>query len=238
MLKVNDANNFRRSALGLCLIAGPLVTLIGGLVTPWEENETLAAYLQTLGENPGRAQVSAVLLYFGYLLTAVGIFGMIHLVKHRAVVLAHVAGVLAVWGWVTLPGLLVADFQDLSLAESLDLQQAVAVSERGHEYVGSAVLGIPVLLGFVGLVLLGVALWRARLVPLWVPVVVLIGFAGEFVPSSVVPMIINFTISSGLWLAGLGYVGLKILGMSDEEWERGASPVIEPVGVEAQPWVQ
>lgn len=158
-----DATRFRRTALGLCLIAGPLVTLVGGLVTPWEENETLAAYLQNLGENPGRAQVSAVLFYFGYLLTAVGIFGMIHLVKRRAVVLAHVAGVLAVWGWVTLPGLLVSDFQDLGLAESLDLQQAVAVSERGHEYVGSAVLGIPVLLGFVGLVLLGVALWRAGL---------------------------------------------------------------------------
>ncbi len=55
MLKIADANNFRRTALGLCLIAGPLVALIGGLVTPWEENETLAAYLQTLGENPVRA---------------------------------------------------------------------------------------------------------------------------------------------------------------------------------------
>lgn len=238
MLKINDANNFRRTALGLCLIAGPLVTIVGGLVAPWEENETLTAYLRTLGENPVRAQVSAVLFYFSYLLTAVGIFGMIHLVKHRAVVLAHVAGVLAVWGWVTLPGLLVSDFQDLSLAESLDLQQAVAVSERGHGYVGGAVLGIPVMLGLVGLVLLGVALWRAGLVPLWVPIALLIGFAGEFVPSSVVPMIINFTVSSGLWLAALGYVGLKILGMSDKEWEHGVSPVAEPVGVEAQPRVQ
>jgi hypothetical protein len=237
MLKITDANNFRRTALGLCLIGGPLVALIGGLVTPWEESETPAAYLTSLAENPVRAQVSAVLLYFGYLLTAVGVFGMIHLVKHRAVVLAHLAGVLAVWGWVTLPGLLVSDFQDLSLAESLDVGQAVAVSERAHGYAGSAALGIPVLLGFVGLALLGVALWRAGLVPLWVPVALFAGFAGEFVPSSVVPMSVGFAISFGLMLAGLGYVGLKILKMSDEVWERGASPVTEPLEVQARPQV-
>jgi hypothetical protein len=34
MLKLNDANDFRRKALGLCLVAGPLVTVVGGLVTP------------------------------------------------------------------------------------------------------------------------------------------------------------------------------------------------------------
>lgn len=51
-------------------------------------------------------------------------------------------------------------------------------------------------------------------------------------------MIVNFTISSGLWLAALGYVGLKILGMSDEEWEHGVSPVAEPIVAEAQPRVQ
>ena len=48
--------------------------------------------------SPVRAQVSAVLLYFGYLLIAVGIFGMMHLLRRRAVALGHVAGVLAIWG--------------------------------------------------------------------------------------------------------------------------------------------
>ena len=98
MLKLNDANNFRRTALGLCLIAGPLLALVGELVTPWETADTTAAYLTALAENPARAQASAVLLYFGYLLMAVGVFGMMHLLRRRAVVLGHVAGALAVWG--------------------------------------------------------------------------------------------------------------------------------------------
>ena len=97
MHKPNDANDFRRKALGLCLVAGQLVTVVGRLVTPWEERDTVAAYLASMAGSPVRAQVSAVVLYFGYLLIAVGIFGLMHLLRRRAVVLGHVAGVLAIF---------------------------------------------------------------------------------------------------------------------------------------------
>src|SRR3712207_1859585 len=188
MLKINDANNFRRTALGLCLIAGPLVALVGGLVTPWEESDTTAAYLASMAASPVRAQVSAVLLYFGYLLIAVGIFGMLHLLRRRAVVLGHVAGVLAIWGWVTLPGLLSVDFYDLSLGQSADRGAAIAISDRAAGFAGAAVMGFPVLVGFIGLVLLCVALWRARFAPVWVPVTLLAGFAVTFVaPPAALP---------------------------------------------------
>ena len=224
MLKITDANNFRRTVAGLCLIAGPLVVLIGGLVAKWEENDTKAAYLQALAESPTRAQISAVLLFFGFVLVAVGIFGIIHLLRHRAVVLGHIAGVLAVWGWVTLPGLLVSDFYDLSLAQWSNRQDAIAISEGGENYVGSAVMGIPVLLGMIGLLLLGVALWRARFVPVWVPAVLVLGWIISFFGP---PSVVFFTTGWALWLVALGYVGLKILGMSDEDWARPASKVGE-----------
>ena len=224
MLKITDANNFRRTVAGLCLIAGPLVVLIGGLVAKWEENDTKAAYLQALAESPTRAQISAVLLFFGFVLVAVGIFGIIHLLRHRAVVLGHVAGVLAVWGWVTLPGLLVSDFYDLSLAQWSNRQDAIAISEGGGNYVGAAIMGIPALLGMIGLLLLGVALWRARFAPVWVPAVLVLGWIISFFGP---PSVVFFTTGWALWLVALGYVGLKILGMSDEDWARPASKVGE-----------
>jgi hypothetical protein len=222
MLKITNANNFRRTAAGLCLIAGPLVVMIGGLVALWEESDTTAAYLQALAESPTRAQISAVLLSLGYLLTAVGVFGIIHLLRHRAVVLGHVAGVLAVWGWITFPALLISDFYDLSLAQWSNRQEAIAISDRAEDYVGSAVMGVPVILGVIGMVLLGVALWRARIVPLWVPVVLLLGLAIGGPPT-----VVFFTSWWALWLVALGYVGLKILHMSDEDWARPASKVSE-----------
>ena len=224
MLKITDANNFRRTVAGLCLIAGPLVVLIGGLVAKWEENDTKAAYLQALAESPTRAQISAVLLFFGFVLVAVGIFGIIHLLRHRAVVLGHVAGVLAVWGWVTFPGLLISDFYDLSLAQWSNRQEAISISDRAENYVGSAVMGVPVLFGMIGLLLLGVALWRARFAPVWVPAVLLFGWIISFLGP---PTVVFFTGGWALWLVALGYVGLKILRMSDEDWARPASKVGE-----------
>ncbi len=221
MLEIKNASNFRRTALGLCLIAGPLLALVGGLVTPWETADTTAAYLNALADNPARAQASAVLLYFGYLLMAVGVFGMMHLLRRRAVVLGHVAGALAVWGWVSLPGMLSVDFYDLSLAAHADREAAIGISDRAGGYVGSAVMGVPVLLGILGLVLLVVALWRAGFVPAWVPAVLFVGTAASFVGT---PGAFSFTVGASAWLASLGYVGLKMLGMSDEEWERGEAP--------------
>lgn len=98
--------------MGLCLIAGPLTALIGGLVVPWEGTDNTVAWLQVLVKNPIRGQIGAVLFYLAYMLIAVSIFGMVHLLCSRAVVLGHIAGALAVWGWVTMPGLLVSDFYD------------------------------------------------------------------------------------------------------------------------------
>lgn len=224
MLKINDASNFRRTAFGLCLIVGPLLAFVGGLVTPWETADTTAAYLTALSENPARAQASAVLLYFGYLLMAVGVFGMMHLLGRRAVVLGHVAGALAVWGWVSLPGMLSVDFYDLSLAAHTDRGAAIGISDRAGGYAGAGVMGVPVLLGILGLVLLVVALWRAGFVPPWVPAVLFVGSAASFV---LPPGAVSFTIGAAAWLVSLGYVGLKVLRMSDERWERGEAPVRE-----------
>ena len=224
MLKINDANNFRRTALGLCLIVGPLVTLIGGLVAPWEENDTMVAWLRVLAENPLRAQIGAVCFSVGYLLIAVSIFGILNLLRQRAVVLGHLAGIFAIWGWLTLPGLLVVDFYDLALAQSLDLEQAVTVAERTQEYALAPLIGFSVPLGILALALLVVALWRAGFVPVWVPVAFFVGTAVSFFGP---PGLVFFTIGPATWLVTLGYVGLKVLRLSDKEWERG--PATDPL---------
>ncbi len=236
MLKITDANNFRRTAVGLCLIAGPLAALIGALVAPWEGTDETAAWLQVLAENPVRGQIGAVLLYLGYLLVAVGVFGMIHLLRSRAVVLGHVAGALAIWGWVTLPGLLITDFYDLSLAEALGPQEGAAIAERGQDYAGAAIMGIPVLLGMVGLLLLAVALWRAGFAPAWVPLVLLVGNAAGSYDAYSLAFVTTWW---ALWLVALGYLGLQVLRMSDEDWERGVVPAIGgTAGTAARPRVQ
>src|SRR3712207_4461768 len=141
-----------------------------------------------------------------FALFAVGIFGMIHLIRRRAVVLGHAAGVLAAWEWVTLPGLLITDFYDLSLAKSANRQEAVIITDRAGNHAGTVVQGILVLLGFAGLVLL-LALWRTRFAPVWVPPAVLAGlvtlsFAER--TGGVSSSMVVAGVATGLILVGLG----------------------------------
>lgn len=79
MLKINAANDFRRTAAGLSLIAGPLLVSAGAVATPWEVSGAKSDYRESLAASPAQAQVAAGLLYCGFLLIAVGVFGMIHL---------------------------------------------------------------------------------------------------------------------------------------------------------------
>jgi uncharacterized membrane protein len=149
----------------------------------------------------------------------VSIFGIIYLLRYRAVVLAHMASVLAVWGWLTLPGRLVADFYDLSLAQVSNRQEAIAISERASGYAGYVIMDVPELLGVLGLVLLGVALWRAEFAPPWVPIVLLLGLA--------IGLVIGVSAWFGSLLVGLGYLGVKVLRMTDDEWARGVGQVTQ-----------
>lgn len=211
---------FRRRAAGVSLLAGPLLVFAGVLATPWEGSDDRAAYLAALADNPAQAQVSAVLLVLGYALLVPAAVGMIHLVRGRGAVLAHLAGALAVVGGAILPGLVAGDFYDLSLAQSLERQRAVEVLDRLGEYGGTLViLPLAVAGAFLGITLLTVALWRARFVRPWVPLATLAGFVvfalvgtGTLLPAA---------LGTGLVLLALGSVGAKVLGLSGEEWERG-----------------
>src|ERR687894_3110916 len=51
MLKITDANNFRRTLAGLCLIAAPLVGLIGALITPQFTGD-IGEELATISDQP------------------------------------------------------------------------------------------------------------------------------------------------------------------------------------------
>src|SRR3712207_8135696 len=54
-----------------------------------------------------------------------------------------------------------------------------------------------------------------------------VGTAASFVGP---PTAVYFTLGTAAWLASLGYVGLKMLGMTDEEWERGEARAGEKPG--------
>jgi hypothetical protein len=201
---------------GICLIVASLLLQIGYLVTPWESEATTASFLQALREHETQAQVAAVFLHFGWLVWVPAAFGIVALLRPRGGWLLWIGGTLAIVGTISLPGLLVSDFNELALAQQLPPADAVELSEASADFLlRSLFFQLPAVVGaLLGTTLLFFALWRAAVVPAWVPFVVLAGLVVTFaLPVS----LLSFAIGGGLGMVGGIVAGVRILRLDGSD---------------------
>jgi hypothetical protein len=166
MLK--DPIRFRRALAVASLVLAPMLMILGIVVAPFEETRTDAAYLAVVATDTAGAALSAVLLHFGFLLLVPSVWAMAWLLGDRHPVLGNLGLLFGTLGAIGNSGVVLLDFSDIALVQTLSLADAVRVYEAIDGSWGfglSAILGLP-LLGL-GLLLLGVALWRAGELPLW-----------------------------------------------------------------------
>ncbi|HEX5909586.1 MAG TPA: hypothetical protein VFY44_03780 [Thermoleophilaceae bacterium] len=185
------------------LVAG-VITLAGMLATPWESSTETADYLATIGSNATQGQIAALLLHFGYMALVPAFFGVYWLCREHGGRLRAAGGALAVFGAIGLPGLLAVDFYGIALYETLSLKEAVKVEEAVADMPGSAILAMSAVLPMmVGGVLLFVAAYRARVLPLWMPIVLALTMFG---PMALEPV---FAIAMGAGVLAIG-VGMAV----------------------------
>lgn len=223
MLKLSNPSNFRRTLAGLSLVVAPLVILVASVLQP-DTGDDSDEYLTDLADEAGRADLSATLFVIGFWLLLPGILGLIHLVRGRGVVLAHIGGVLLVLGVVAYPVLFATTFYDVSIAENASLEEGIKVYDGVEDYVGPYFIFIPAILGFtLGAILLAIALLRAGIAPLWVLIVLLVGNVLVFIGGGgSVPVLA--ILGSLAFAAAFGYLGMRLLGMSDDDWDRAGRP--------------
>ncbi|WP_203791060.1 hypothetical protein [Paractinoplanes rishiriensis] len=172
----NPARTWRRLA-GAALIAWPLMHFGGFVTSPPGETHEPAVFR----EHATLVQISAVLLHYSAVLIVAVVLGMAYLLYDRMPRLAVGAAIVGVLAAVNGSGLLMMDFYDLALAETIPDAQAVAVTGQAAAYGGfvygfllPAFLLHPVLIG------LTVALVRAGLARWWQPVLLVGGLALPF----------------------------------------------------------
>jgi hypothetical protein len=89
--------------------------------------------------------------------------------------------VLCFFGATILPGMVLVDFYDLALATELSRPQGVAVADAAGSYGLAAIAIVPALLGFaLGMVLVCVTAWKAKLAPVWIAPALLAGIVVSF----------------------------------------------------------
>ena len=241
MLKINNANNVRRTVSGLCLIAAPLVLGAALLLHPGEGE---AGLVQTIADNPSRTEAASLLIIASSVLFVPALMGILNLVRDRGVALVHIGvglaliGVIghAVWSGfqVVLAGL---------TQSSLDQAQlAAAVEGGGPPPAGFIAIMLMFLVGFfLGLLLLAAGLWRSGIVPKWVPLGIVLLAVSDFVPvpgGPIVGAIASF-LATMLFVGCFGAIGVKLLAMPNADWEQGHVSSREQVEIgNSQPRVQ
>jgi hypothetical protein len=167
---LSSALSFRRIALVTAPLIAAVLLVLGIFFDP-AIDESGRELAREYAENPGREQVSALAFHFAFVMWAPIVFALVGLVRGRGAWLANIAAVLATLGATTLPGFLLVDFYDIAIYGELGGDEWQQVTDRIEELPGAGVLFIT---GFLGhmlcLPLVLFAVWRARLLPLWVPI--------------------------------------------------------------------
>lgn len=181
---MNDTATFRRNAIAACLVLAPLLMLASSALQP-PFVESYVDRLADIDERGGAAWASNVLFVLTQAPMLVAFLGIAHLLRRhspRLSCVAMVLGVLATFGEAVMGGTGLVYLTMAGDAENRALFAGV------WEQMESSPVMLFAVLGFGGtvltLVLLSIGLFRSRIAPRWVPVLVWLFLALEFFASN------------------------------------------------------
>lgn len=214
MLKMTDATDARRRLGAICLIAAPIIGLVASLLTPQFTGD-LAAERAAIAAHPTQWMVSTFLELIGLFLLIPGVVTLTQLLRNRAVILGHIGAglvVIAVYFHAAVVGFALVEVPMVAHGGA----ELMAFADTMYDHPAFIMILLPFLGFFLGWTLLAVALWRARVAPLWVAAVTIAGAASElFGPESLSPELMFV-----LFAVAFGYLGLKLLRMPGTPSER------------------
>jgi hypothetical protein len=210
-----QASSFYRKAAAISMIGAGVLILAGVLIGPWQPDDSLRTYLLTYAAEPVRAQTSAVVLHFGFLLLLPTILGLA-MVTQQARILNRIGLGLGILGAGTLPGLLIVDFYDIAIGQMLPIEQGIALEEKVESMSGQLIIFLPTIVGLlVALILLGIAAWRVGFAPWWSPALVVAGFILPYFVGE--GFGVGSAIGAAITLIGLTDLGRRMLTQSPEQ---------------------
>jgi hypothetical protein len=216
---IAKTERFRRWVAGISLIGFAAMIVAQDVVGARTPSDAAGQYAAVAAERGGTI-VSSVFLLVSSILLVPAVFGVLHLVRERGATLAHIGGALAILG--ALGHVAVMTYQ-LALVEMTrvgDREAMVALIDRLSNSTTVGLVVFPMILAFaLGLLILSLALWRARIMQGWAAALVLVAVVLDVAAPDGGPAAVSIT-KQLLAFAAFTYVGLRVLRMSDAEWER------------------
>ena len=230
MLKISDAAHFRRVVAGLCLVAAPLLFAAAEIATP-QPSGSAAAQLASFAQHRNLLLAGVLCGLASVMCFVPALFGLLHKIRHRGIVYAHVAAALIIYGLVTQSALGGINAMFWVMTKPGMNHAAMVNLLNGLEH-GSAAAGAPLLAGHylfaIGMVLLGIAVWRTRLAPRWAGILVALWPVADVALSSAGDA--ASLVSEVIGIAGFATLGWRMLTAPDASWDTSPQIAVEPVG--------
>lgn len=222
MFTISNAANFRRTVAGCCLIIASPILAVGVALLPDYTTDSATELAQYAAQR-GQALAGGLLTIAFALVFVPGLFGVLHRIRGRGVVYGHVAALLLTFGSImtvvmgtiqlltyemTAPGL-----DRASMARLLD-----AVN-NDHAITLPMVLGTNFLFS-IGLILLGVAVWRSHVAPWWSALAVILFPVLGYLPGGLAALAGSFAVGA----VGFGVIGARLLTCTDADWDQTPVP--------------
>jgi hypothetical protein len=226
-MRITQHAGFRRPLTGAALLGGSLLLVASAVLARPSGAQDAAGVLAAARDQGGAFLAQALLETGGFLLVFAGAIGATQVLRRRGVVLGNLACFLCFAG---LAGFMLVGATSLNvyaLANGDDHAAMVAAADVVHASP-AAIMSFPLmLLGMVGLILLALGLRRARLVPLWVPLVAVAGVVLDFVGGTSHAALLT---SDVLALVSFGWIAKVAFSTSDDVWDAGTDPGAQAVG--------
>lgn len=229
-----DIRTVSRAAAVVSVVGGAVAVSLPLTVTGDEE----APAAQQLGDYAAHSGVAlaANVLTLAVILMVPAMVVTARLARRQAPTLAFVGGSLAALGW--LAGLMSLGMSQIALYQGASLSDRAAaagfVDAINGDPVFGTLVGVFVLGHVVGMIVLGVALWRSRAVPVWVaalfvayPVLHFVGHAG--------PVAVDYVARVALLIAAVA-IAVRIARTPNVEWDAPTGQITaEPLPVPPAP---
>ncbi|HET6295849.1 MAG TPA: hypothetical protein VFG33_20865 [Kribbella sp.] len=219
-----DARTASRWLAAIVLPVGPAAIALLRYFLPYDTIDDSSTIVSKTMADQDRASLVLWLGFIAILTLVPAAFAVGRLTRRRAPWLTAVALFLLVPGYLSLGWLTGGDISLWAGPESgLDAGAVTRLYDTMHPTTDLA--GVFFVVGHVlGTILLGIAMWRSRVVAKWAALAVIVSQPIHFVAAVIVPNHTVDLIGWGLQAAGFAAVGWAILRMRDNEWDPPAVP--------------
>ncbi|MHB1535859.1 MAG: hypothetical protein ACYC1D_14880 [Acidimicrobiales bacterium] len=214
--ETRDLRSARRTATAVCVVAAPLLVGVGRALVPTLKDDKASTTIPAVVAHLSAGRAELILAVFGLVLVPFFVLGLYRLVNRRTPVLAGVGCVIGLVGWTMAPVVTAGHALAYEVAR---LGGNPAIYDRFLHNGAVNALTVVFIVGHVlGTLLLGVALWRTRVVPRWAAAAVVVGIVGHLLSTPAASRGLDIA-GFVLLVAGCAAAGAAILRTSNDDWD-------------------